>query len=543
MANIIRSKEYILTPAEIDILEMGTEDPDYVTGYFLKPLDGDGEGFIFDYNFTPNGAWQKKVHRAKQSNITVIGGVGTGKTLGIGMSACVWSLTTESFKFLNVAQKEWQAKLMYDLILERAEGTPLEKIIYSAPQRPYPKIVLRYRIGKVVNQSTMEFMSVDRDARGIFSWRGDWINVEEAGLLDNLDEIALNLSTRLNGSTKRNRPFLGRFSFISNPWDTPHLWYLFDLASASPEENLSIVISTYDNHNVTETQIRDMLKHIPEDERPRFLEGIRPEGKGSYFSKESIYQCEDIAQAELIENAAQTEKPGFILRSMGTPGVYHMETPRLTGRVYFMLGDPGSGNAPGRNAPVLMIWDVTDFPSSAMRLVAFWWGSGDSQITPFINMLMDWRDKYSPMFIGIDSTGPQKSMAELLNIHYNEEDLGITGLDFSGPRKASYLVASRLIIENRLARWPKNIIGIRAQLANYDPSKDKAGMPKIPQDIVAAFSMAAFAVRSHFGVTFEELFGTPFTEASEFSERSSRETRLSDTERTRRVPAREAALG
>lgn len=537
MAILKRSKEYVLSPGELEILQKGIGNPDYITGYFFKPVDTDEGGFYFDKNFRKGGEWQRKLYHASQSSIVVIGGVGTGKTLGVGMAASAMAVVTENFKFLNVAQKEWQAKLMYDLILEWAEDTPFQKLIWSAPQRPYPKIVLRYRIGNRLNQSTLEFMSVDRDARGIFSWRGDWINVEEAGLLDNLDEIALNLSTRLTGSTKSGRPYLGRFSFISNPWETPHLWYLFDMAAADPENNLAVVVGTKDNQNVTEEQVKNLLKHIPEDERPRFLEGLRPEGKGNYFSKEAIYQCEDIAQAELIENGVNDGKPGYILSSLQTTGIYHMETPRSQGKMYFVLGDPGSDNAPGRNAPVLTCWDVTEFPSQPMRLVAFWWGFGNGKIQPFIDQIINWKDKYNPFLIGVDSTGPQKSMAELVNVHY-EGELDLTGMDFSGPKKTTYLVAARLMVEAHLVRWPKSIKGFRAQLANYDPMKDRGGMPKIPQDIVAAFSMACFAARAHFGLNYEDIFGPPDIVDVLTPGPGTREARLSRLQRTQRSAQR-----
>jgi hypothetical protein len=308
------------------------------------------------------------------------------------------------------------------------------------------------------------------------------------------------------------------------------------MAAADPDNNLAVVVGTKDNQNVTEEQVQNLLKHIPEDERPRFLEGLRPEGKGNYFSKEAIYQCEDIAQAGIIEKGIEEGKPGYIVKNLQSTGIYHMETPKVQGRMYFVLGDPGSDNAPSRNSPVLICWDVTGFPNEPMRLVAFWWGFGHGKFQPFLDQIVDWKDKYNPFLIGIDSTGPQKSIAELVNIHY--EDLDLLGLDFSGPRKTTYLVAARLMVEARLVRWPKSIKGIRAQLANYDPMKDRSGVPKIPQDIVAAFSMACFAARTHFGLSYEDVFGPPEIVDVLTPGQGSREARLSRLERTQRTAAR-----
>ena len=54
-------------------------------------------------------------------------------------------------------------------------------------------------------------------------------------------------------------------------------------------------------------------------------------------------------------------------------------------------------------------------------------------------------------------------------------------------------------------RWPKELIGIRSQLANYDPEKDRGPLPKLPQDIVATMAMSAFVIRSYYGLALEDL--------------------------------------
>ena len=66
---------------------------------------------------------------------------------------------------------------------------------------------------------------------------------------------------------------------------------------------------------------------------------------------------------------------------------------------------------------------------------------------------------------------------------------------FSGARKPAYLVAARLCIEGKKVSWPKAITGIRAQLVMYDPLKDRSGLPKFPQDIVATMGMSCFVTR------------------------------------------------
>lgn len=520
-------QETTLTPEEVAILEAAQDDPNIFTDYFFRP-SGESKGWKFDENFTPEGCWQKIVHSAAQSDITVIGGFGTGKTLGIGMSACVWSCLATDFKFLNVAQKQWQAKQMYDLILLTSRNCRFEDLIWEKPRKPHAKLVIRFKIGKVLYESSMEFMSVDRDATGILSWEGDWINVDEAGLLDNLEEVIINVGSRMRG-TVRGRERLGRFSMTSNSWDNFHMWYYFDNAVADPENFLSLMVATRQNQNVTPRQYARMLSRIPEADRERFMEGTRPEGKSVFFQKASVQACEDPYIGEIVKQKVLENTPGYMLEKARGANIVHYRVPPRTGELYIMTGDPGTDAPPRRNAFVLGVWRVTNFPREAAELVGFIWGNGNGKIQPFVNALFDLAEVYRPVKIYVDSTGPQKSTAQLINEHmfaqrfqqevkydletsmgkpvensYTEvgfvSPLGLTrgigGLDFSGSHKMEYLQACRLFVENQLFRWPKEISGIRAQLANYDPERDK----KIAQDIVAMMAMSAHAIRGYFHV-------------------------------------------
>lgn len=518
--------EAVLTESELEILRQGATDPDIITDYFFRPY-GSTRGWRFDENFDPEGAWQKVVCQATQKDIVVIGGFGTGKTSGIIMGAATWCLTTRDFKFLNVAQKVYQAKQMYDYLLSMARGTRFEDFIWEKPRRPWPKIVIRFRIGKVVYEASMEFMSVDRDSTGILSWEGDWVNIEEAGLIDNLEENVINLGSRIRGSI-RERERLARLSMISNSWDNFWLWFYFDRADGDPENFLSIVVSSRHNHNITPDQLKRMLSRIPKDEHQRFIDGGRPEGKGTYFSRDAIYMCEDELYGRLIEEKAEEEYPGYNLVRLHGAGVIYFIVPPLAEHLYIEIGDPGIDGAPRRNAPVLMVWDVTGFPARPIKLVAFWWGNGDGKIGPFVSQMFDLAEVFRPFKIFVDSTGPQKNSAQLINEHIfkkrfekvknpDDSDIeeiistgylspgglveGISGLDFSGTHKIEYLLALRLCIEGKLITWPKIVTGIRSQLSNYDPEYDR----KIAQDIVATMAMSAHVVRGAFNVSLEEM--------------------------------------
>lgn len=510
---------YSLSPDEIEILRLGRENPDLITNYFFRPK-GSEKGFVFDNNFAEWGRWQKMFHLADQTRIVVIGGFGSGKTLCVAVSASVWSMTTLDFKFMNAAPRAWQSELMYRLIMDLSEDTPFGKLIYECPRRPYPMIKLKFYVGQHLVNSSLEFMSVDKNASQILSWDGDWMNIDEAGLIDDLSDTIRNAGSRLRGVTKRGRPRLGRLSMCSNSWDNPELWYRYDMADSLPNEHLSITVSTRANENITPEQLRDILKDVPEDEWDQFIEGHRPQGSGLYFSTNSVHACESKMLSSFAKDGVANNEDGFHIASTKLAGVVQYELPAAPDHSYILIADPGTGEAPNRNAPTCMVWDITNFPEQRCMLAGFWWGSGHGSITPFLVKYFQLMMKYKPIYNGVDSTGPQKATAELLNTYILDrgkvEDTGgwlgqinldgiidkaIHGLDFSGGKKPMYLINARLMIEAKLMTWADIIVGIRSQLTNYDPAKDRIGEPKISQDIVAAFAMSAHVIRALFHIT------------------------------------------
>ena len=545
------NKVYVMTPAEIDILEAGKDDPNLILDYFTR-RPGQEHGWRFDTNFTEDGKWQLAMCQASQTFIVVIGGVGSGKTVGVGLAGVTHCILTPSFKFLNIARESWQSMLMYSAIIEHAQGTLLEKLIINFPRRPYPMIVIEYIVNGVAVRSTMEFMSIGEkeDATNIFSWRGDWINIDEAGRLDDLADIVANLSTRGTGVTPDGRPYLGRMSLISNAWENPDLWTLFDMAEADPEDALAINVETRDNKNVTEKQIKQILKLnkiTVGGDIDRYLTGKRPEGHAGYFGKNAIATCTSSILTDGFKEALKADRDNNDYEILPHLGMFYYKRAPQRGRVYFLVGDPGIGSAPARNAPVCMVFDVTDMPKGAATLAALWWGSGGNSITPWTDLMVEWIQLYKPLFAGADSTGPQKNTAELISLNYiygkGFSVSEITPMDFSGSRRYTYLIALRLTLEAGMIMWPHACTGIGAQLRHYDPIVDRSPNSKLAQDLVATLAMASFAIRAHYG-----LFGSEEgnnaseggTEISGFGRRSRDENAWSH--RTQRSSAGRAIL-
>jgi hypothetical protein len=520
----------VLTEDEKEIITLGRENPNIFTDYWFRPY-GEEKGFLFDENFDPEGAWQLKAHNAAQSDIIVVGGFFSGKTLGIGVSMFVWGCQTyPDFRFLGVANTLKQSRYMYDKIIALARNTPAERLIFSAPLTPWPRIEIKFWWDDTLVESYLEWGSLDNKtaSEAISGFEGDIICIDEAFQIPNLEDMLTILGTRVRGSF-RGRERVGRFIMLTNSWENPYGWYLWDLASSDPMDHLSILVASKHNHNVTPDQLRRAAARIPEDERDRFLEGIRPQGKGIYFSNDSIYACEDALIGQLAEDFVRSQVPGWNVIYQHGAGIVYYTQPPEKGHKYLMFGDPGTKGAPNRDAPVWIVWDVTNFPNEPANLVAFWWGNGKGQIIAFIGTMVRFILMYRPYMAGMDSTGTQKNAAMAINLHLRggriknpqilawlgkdidttkgikiPKDIQLIGMDFSVGKKGQMLFSGKMMLDAHRFRWPKSIAGIRSQLSMYDPLDDKPSKPKFPQDIVAVICMSAHAIQNLFAIELDE---------------------------------------
>lgn len=550
-----------LSDAEMEIVSLGREDPDIFTSYFFSTNPGYEPGFIFDKNFTPEGAWQRKMHEAQQDNILVVGGFFSGKTLGVAMSMCVRAVTTyPDFRFLNTAATLRQSGYMYGKILSLAKGTPFEKLIYSAPSTPWPKIEIKFWWEDTLVESYMDFGSLDsrQASEAISGFEGDIISIDEAFQIPNLEELMIILGSRVRG-TFRERERSGKIIIITNSYANPYGWYLWDLASSDPQNYLSMVVSSRQNLNVTPRQLANALKRIPKDEHEQYIEGLRPAGKGIFFSNESIYACEDTLQGELAIQMAMAKEPGWNIITQHGAGVIYYTEPYQDKHKYLMFGDPGTAGAPNRDAPAWIVWDVTNFPNEPARLTCFWWGNGKGVINAFIGTMARLIILYKPYFVAMDSTGPQKNAATAINLHLrggritNPEILTwigsdvdtskgiripkgtqIVGMDFSVGKKNSMLFSGKMMLDAHRFRWPKIISGLRGQLSMYNPEDDKPGKPRFPQDLVAVMCMSSHAIQALFALEIPD-------NEDEDDETSSDKKDGRASVRTRRSPGRAGA--
>jgi hypothetical protein len=161
------------------------------------------------------------------------------------------------------------------------------------------------------------------------------------------------------------------------------------------------------------------------------------------------------------------------------------------GRQYILLGDPGQGNPPHRNAGVIIVWDVTEFPVRPATLRYFKWVYGSGSYDPFKLAYKYAWDTYRPIEALVDSTGTQKLWDEQIFIQMG---IWADGMDFSG-LKQGMLVAAVQAVQQQQLRWPY-ILGFRSQLVRYSLAEDGTNS-KLPQDIVAVIMMTAWHLRNY----------------------------------------------
>lgn len=432
--------------------------------------------------------WQLNFWRAPQDQKVVIGLAATGKTISIGLMAMFMCATIPGFRFLNIAPTVYQSNLMVREVRARTAGTRFEKQFLQAGRKGYRE--RPYAQYTFANGSIAEFMNVAKNADNIQSWRGDWLNLDEAGLLNGTDDVGGNelqsmlpgMITRLTGERPDGKPRLGWLSLISNAYDCDTLWEMYEmgLAPETKQYCYSALVLHKDNPYITPKQLDAVKRLIPPGMEASWLEGKRPAKKGAEFASnliDGMFVEEQMNAA--LRNEANIEQNQRV-------GIYCYEEKPDRSRVYLMAGDPGLGEPPYRNAPCIQVWDVTKFPYERATLAAYWWGYANGSITPFLHKFSQYVSNYRvPLYYrGYDSTASQKHLAELA---WQAGEEAVTPLGFDGAKKYEYLSAVKILLSKGLLQAPKGISGLERQLRDYRlPDK------KLAQDTVSTLCMAAY---------------------------------------------------
>ncbi len=468
----------------------------------LQGLDGEPI-FWFRYGFLMQ-EWQKQAFHASQSEQTIVGGYGSGKTSYIGISLAVFAAIFPFFRGFAVAPQSVQAMEVYKFLSRISANSPwYDRWVVRDSEHHHPGFVLA---NDFIGESRIEFYSIEDDPDKILTLEGDCAYLDQAEKIDDLDEMVKNIGTRTRGMVN-DRPRIGRLCLTANAGDNPSLWYRYDLAEVEPETFLSITVKTEDNLAISENDFKRLARRsggTPEDIE-RWLHGVRPAGPGEHFPRQVIARCVDyglnaimdgiIREREQLKGPSDllTHYEQFVKKSDPRAGIYHWEMPPdfNSKRIYFVIADPGQGDPPHRNAAVVAAWDITGFPKEAATLRAFHWIHGKGEYWPFISEFERMVQVYHAQGrCAFDSTGMQKAFNELV---FEQLNLMAEPMDMTGPSgKYPSLNAAKVLMGRALIRFPY-IPGINLQLSHYVLPDNK-----IPQDIVMMIAMAAQYIRQYY---------------------------------------------
>lgn len=484
-----------------------------VNGITYRLLWDDNGDPIFwhHHGWLPQG-WQKDIYHTVPKDITVVGGMGVGKTAGMAMVLAIHAMTTPWYRGAAVAPQSKQVKEIFRYITTVFENTPFwNRFIWSYKESPMPYIQLR---SDYIGRSEIEFHSVEHDnGKGVKTLEFDEIVVDQAEKFASLDELTVNVGSRLRGQIK-GRTKLGRLIYSANSDENPEIWMRYDMAKTDPINYRSFAPATWDNPYLTKSQV-DRLKRAVSPNGDvtliqQHLGAERPLGKGEHFPARLVdhglrKDLDNLMNARIAiqlginreeYDPANVEDTGtnfqWKRRRTREAGIYHWEMPpdHKNNHQYIVVADPGQSNPPDRNSPVIMVWDVTQFPTGPAVMVGFHWVYANGEYGPFLEeytrLVREFKAQNRNAF---DSTGTQKGFDEL---YFAINRLAATGLSMAGTGKFHALNAAKFFLAKELLQYP-TIPHLISQLTNY-----KLPDTKIRQDLTMCFCMSALFMQRYF---------------------------------------------
>nr|MBN1228874.1 terminase family protein [Anaerolineae bacterium] len=428
---------------------------------------------------------QYAFHQILVPNVTYLAGIAAGKTTAVAQSYTLDCISIPHFKALNTSVTSTQAELVFEMINGWIETNDhLAHLVEDISLRPYPVILFK-------NYSEYHFRTAGKDARFIRGQEYDRINYDEAGL----DYAGVSLQTlrgRLRGKRPDGNTRMARMDVTTSPTDAPWLEQRFnrgvkDHPTAALEMYRSIRATIYDNTHLTPQQVALMEADYTDEMIDVELRGLFPKYGLTMFPREHIDACTDMELNDLMTEAIRPEtgKPQSGYRYIEHPryGITHFELPAEKQGRYILAGDPGMGDPPKRNAPVVLVARIDREP---WDIVYFDWVYGRGSYKPFLNSFKYAIEKYQPVLRGLDATGTQRAIEELA---FESEGIVVEGLNFQRDKDAMINALSLCITGHRF-RWPV-IRGLINQMRTYKREEDK----KLAQDIVMTLAEIAFLAR------------------------------------------------
>lgn len=326
-----------------------------------------------------------------------ITGVATGKTNGVTIAALALCALLPGFKFLNVAPTKSQADLVLGELEKWVTDAPYRRLIQGSRganplwiERPYPTVTI---VTKEGYPSRFVCQTVGRDAKNILGGEQDWINADEAALLENISAAVPVLSTRMRGTRSTGELRLGKLTWITNPGMNPELDALKEQYLEAGKTNPAVMVldgvPSSANVYLTKKQIKAQQIELSERQVARWHGGDSQIPYENLDLGINLFEtCKDAEMTRWCENN------GVMDDILGLVGY---EMPYEPGHEYIVTGDVGKSalaSLTSQNVPVLGVFDVTDFLDNPVPLAAFRYFDGKGDYKTFVNEMKRLMRKY-----------------------------------------------------------------------------------------------------------------------------------------------------
>lgn len=448
--------------------------------------------------------WAKMLMDDRTPTASIIGGFGSGKTYNVGVLPFLyWGATLPQFRGFILAPSNDQAEETIKQMLAAIEDTEYYKRFFIRyVQKPRQTLIVG---NDAVGANIIQAFSISDGTDKLLTLTADAAMIDQAELIPNLGEVIRNVASRFRGRTKSGRSRLGLIRLVANSGPNQELWDIFDRAEDDPENYLSLAPSSYDNPYLTEKDFKRYESQVAPDEQSRkqYLFGERPLGNGSHFSRQVLQLIIDTWLDEMMMLGRRVEGSGYTVLEAQGVGIYEWSIPPQAGRNYLVVSDPGTGNPPKRDSPVILVWDITDFPGTRLnpmpaKLVGFYWvfgnGNIDNWATTYHRVVTYYKAYTTNAF---DATGWQSGYDQWLPM--------LTGIyaekiNFGGQNKFMIINAGKVLAANAMLKIPKALTAITEQLSRYEHPEPN----NLRQDITMAFCMSAWWLQRLFDWTEEE---------------------------------------
>jgi len=349
-------------------------------------------------------SWVKKFVNPAITKGMAITGTGSGKTAGVAMAALTYCAIYPGFGFRNVAQKQVTSQLMLNEIVKWVTGSPFERFIVPVKgannlwkERPYPTItidIFGFRSTFTCQTLGRSEYGIDVAGSTVLGTGEDFICVEEAQLVTDINAVVPVLLTRLRGTRDDGKPRFTMLRWITNPGANPELRVLMDEYREMQESGDKSVIlldglDSSVNLYVTRKQISEQQKGLDEMEQERWIGGkMHAVLINSDFGQDLLNECKDDELDAIVQ---------AIAKKSDTLGITNYELPYEPGRSYIVVADVGKSFLTGLhsvNVPCVMVFDITDFLRRPTKLVAFHWFSGEGRYDLFSKEFMRAMSRY-----------------------------------------------------------------------------------------------------------------------------------------------------